>query len=163
MKLTVLHNHLDDCLLYVDGITHSDIDYRDGMCLKWLKEVVQDKVEIQFIYREIERQYYPEHYLEVGDKIFFVTDKRSYTVKATNELFTICTKPLNIHKTCLYTIIDWRQHKRNRNNMIFNPYDYMKQEDIDQCLKDLTDPEHVTEISHRGAVKLDIVRVVKRK
>ena len=46
--------------------------------------------------------------------------------------------------------------------MVFNPYDYTKQEDIDECLKYLTDPNHVTEISHRGAVDIDIVKVVRK-
>lgn len=100
--------------------------------------------------------------LKIGDKIYFQTDKRPYTVKAHNEQFAICTKPFNLQQSCLYTIIDWKQGKRNRNNMIFNPYDYMKQEDTDQCLRDLTDPEHVCEISHRRAVELDIVRVVSK-
>lgn len=163
MILTVLHNHLDDCLMYLDGQAYNDIDYRDGMCLKWLKDVIKEKVTIEFKYTELERQYYPDYLLDVGDKVYFETDKRPYIVKASNDMFAICTKPFNIHKTCLYTIIDWRKGKRNRNNMVFNPYDYMKQEDIDECLKDLTDPEHATEISHRGAVNLDIVRVVKCK
>lgn len=99
--------------------------------------------------------------LEVGDKVYFKTEKRPYVVKATNESFTICTKPFNLQHTCLYTIIDWQKMRRNRNNMVFNPYDYMLQDDIDQCLKDLSDPNHVCEISHRGEVDLDIVKVVK--
>lgn len=99
--------------------------------------------------------------LQVGDKVYFSDQKRPFTVRACNDHFAICTKPLNIHKTCLYTIIDWKKGLRNRNNMVFNPYDYMVQEDINKCLRDLTDPEHVCEISHRGAVKLDIVKVVR--
>jgi hypothetical protein len=101
--------------------------------------------------------------LEVGDKVYFARYKRPFTVKACNSEFAICTKPLNILRTCLYTIIDWKQGLRNRNNMVFNPYDYEIQDDIDQCLRDLSDPDHVCEISHRGAVRLDIVKVVKNK
>nr|WP_156736353.1 hypothetical protein [Mycobacterium sp. E3298] len=149
--------------MYVNGEAHSDIDYRDAMCLEWLKSIVKDKITIDFKDVAIERQYYPEWDLKVGDKVFFRTDKRPYTVKACNESFAICTKPFNIQKTCLYTIIDWRKGKRNRNNMIFNPYDYTKQEDIDQCLRELSDPEHVCEISHRGAVDMDIVRVERKR
>jgi len=101
--------------------------------------------------------------IEVGDKVYFATDKKPFTVKATNEKFTILTKPFNLRKTVFYTIIDWHQGFRNRNNMVFNPYDYSAQEDIDQCLRDLCDPESVVKISHRGKVKLDIVRIVKAK
>jgi hypothetical protein len=101
--------------------------------------------------------------LETGDKVWLGVEKRPYIVRAANELFAICTKPFNLQRTCLYTIIDWRKGKRNRNNMIFNPYDYMNQEDIAECLRDLTDPNHVCEISHRGAVKLDILHIERRK
>lgn len=101
--------------------------------------------------------------LEIGDKVYFATDKKPFTVKATNEQFTILTKPFNLQHTVLYTIIDWQQGYRNRNNMIFNPYDYAIQEDIDQCLKDLCEPQPIVEISHRGKVELDIVKTVKNK
>lgn len=90
--------------------------------------------------------------LEPGDKVWFESEKRPYIVKASNEIFSICTKPFNLQHTCLYTIIDWRKGKRNRNNMIFNPYDYMGQTDIDECLRDLTNPNHGCEISHRGGL-----------
>jgi hypothetical protein len=100
-------------------------------------------------------------WLSVGDIVYFKTDKKPYTVNANNDSFTICTKPFNIKKTCLYTIIDWQQEKRNKNNMVFNPYNYMEQEDIDRCLADLSDSENVVNISSRRPVKLDIVRVVR--
>jgi len=74
--------------------------------------------------------------LNVGDKVYFESEKKPYTIKACNNQFAICTKPFNLKKTVLYTIVDWKQGKRNENNMIFNPYDYMIQEDIEQCLKD---------------------------
>lgn len=101
--------------------------------------------------------------LEPGDKVYFESEKRPYVVKAANELFAICTKSFNLRHTCLYTIIDWRKGKRNRNNMIFNPYDYMKQDDINECLQDLTDPNHLCEISHRGTVDIDILHVEQAK
>lgn len=93
--------------------------------------------------------------LNVGNVVFFEKEKKPFTVKACNENFAICvTKSAK-----LYTIIDWEQGLRNRNNLIFNPYEYTKQEEIEKCLRDLSDPNHVCEISHRGAVKLDIVKV----
>lgn len=101
--------------------------------------------------------------LSLGDKIYFSTDKKPFTVKATNEQFTILTKPFNLKQTVLYTIIDWQRGYRNRNNMLFNPYDYAIQEDIDQCLKDLCDPNSVVKVSRRGKVELDIIKIIKAK
>jgi hypothetical protein len=132
------------------------------MTLQWLKDIIKEKVTIDFKYFELERHHYPSYDVKIGDRIYFKDDKKPYTVMACNELFAICTKPFNLQKTCLYTIIDWRKGKRNRNNMVFNPYDYTKQEDINECLKHLSNPEHICEISHRGAVDIDIVRIVSK-
>lgn len=90
----------------------------------------------------------------VGDKIKFKSEKQKYTIKAKSERFLICTKPFNLKKTCLYTIIDLDRLVRGTNNMVFNPYDYMVQEDIDECLNDLESGE--IEVSHRNCVTLDV-------
>lgn len=63
--------------------------------------------------------------LKIGDKIKFKNEKQRYTVKAKSERFLICTKPFNLRKTCLYSIIDLNRLIRGTNNLIFNPYDYM--------------------------------------
>lgn len=44
-----------------------------------------------------------------GQKIWFEGEKRPYTVRACDERFAICTKPFNLRKTVLYTIIDKKQ------------------------------------------------------
>ncbi|MFH5182922.1 hypothetical protein ACHHV8_09990 [Paenibacillus sp. TAB 01] len=93
--------------------------------------------------------------LDIGNIVFFEKEKDHYIVKASNYKFSICVTSAGD----LYTIIDWSRGQRNRNNLIFNPYDYRKQEDIERCLRDLSDPEHVCELSQRGAVDLDIVKV----
>ena len=92
--------------------------------------------------------------LKVGDKVKFKSEKQKYTVKATSNRFLICTKPYNPKKTVIYIIIDLKRLVRGANDRVFNPYDYMIQEDIDECLDDLVSGE--IGVSHRNCVKLDI-------
>lgn len=94
--------------------------------------------------------------LKVGDKIKFASEKRKYTVKAKDDRYLICTKPFNVQKTVLYTIIDLERLVRGINNMVFNSYDYTIQEDIDECLVDLQQHNNGLEVSHRNCIKLDI-------
>lgn len=92
--------------------------------------------------------------LKIGDKIKFINEKQKYTIKAKSDRYIICTKPFNLKKTVLYTIVDLERLVRGTNNMIFNPYDYAKRENIQECLKDLE--SEITEVSHRNCVKLDV-------
>ena len=92
--------------------------------------------------------------LRVGDKIKFQHEKQKYTIKAKSDRYLICTKPFNLKKTCLYTIVDLERLVRGTNDRIFNPYDYMIQEDIDECLNDLESGD--IEVAHRNYVKLDV-------
>jgi len=94
--------------------------------------------------------------LKVGDKIKFTPEKQRYTVKAKSDRYIICTKPFNLMHTVLYTIIDLERLVRGTNNMIFNPYDYAVQEDIDECLVDLDYHNNGTEVTHRNCIKLDV-------
>jgi hypothetical protein len=99
------------------------------------------------------------HALKVGDKIWFEDEKQGYTVKACDDRYAICTKPFNPLKTVLYTIVDFKEGIRGRNNLIFNIYDYKKQEDIDECLKDLNAEVDPTRVSHRHHVALVVTKV----
>jgi hypothetical protein len=90
----------------------------------------------------------------VGDKIKFLSEKQRYTVKAKSDRYLICTKPFNAKKTCLYSIIDLERMVRGTNNLIFNAYDYMDQERIDECLSDLVSGD--IEVSHRNCLLLDV-------
>lgn len=85
--------------------------------------------------------------IKVGDKLFWVNQKQPYTVKARNKRYIIVTKPFNLKKTVCYSIIDTKCLICGPNNYVFNPYDYSKQEDIEQSLKDLGKGEY--EISYR--------------
>lgn len=59
--------------------------------------------------------------LKVGDKIWFKNERQGYTVQARDERFIICTKPFNLQKTVLYTIIDLQDHIRGPDNMWCGP------------------------------------------
>lgn len=95
-----------------------------------------------------------EQSLNKEDKIYFIGEKQAMTVKAVNDRFLIATKPYNPKRTVIYTIIDFKQERRNRNSYVFNPYDYKEQKDIDDCMKDLLSGE--CEISHRNWVFISI-------
>lgn len=92
--------------------------------------------------------------LAVGDKVKFEAEKGAYTVKARSARFAICTKPFNLKRTVIYTIVDFERDVRGTNNLVFNVYDYAKQEDVDACLRDLEAGE--VEVSYRNCVELDI-------
>jgi hypothetical protein len=93
--------------------------------------------------------------LNLGDKIKFRNEKQRFTVKAKSDRYLICTKPFNLQKTCLYTIIDLDRFERGTNDRVFNDYDYMLQDDIDRCLSDLESCD--VEVSYRNCVPLDVV------
>lgn len=101
-----------------------------------------------------------EQYIEgkvpVGSKIKFLNEKQQYTVRASNAIFSVCTKPMNALKTVLYTIIDWREQIRGTENLIFG----MGAETDKHCeemLERLTQGE--SEISHRNNRGLDIEKI----
>jgi hypothetical protein len=94
--------------------------------------------------------------LKVGNKIKFTSEKQRYTIKAKSGRYLICTKPFNLRKTVLYTIIDLERLVRGTNNSVFNPYDYSVQKDIDNCLMDLDYCGNGVEVTHRNCIKLDI-------
>lgn len=91
--------------------------------------------------------------IPIGSKIKFKEEKQKYTVIASNIVFAICTKPMNAHKTVLYTIIDFFNKERWPENLIF----WMWAESQKQCeemLERLTSWE--TELSGRRSIKLNI-------
>jgi len=93
--------------------------------------------------------------LVVGQKIYFNSEVRPYTVKAVGDEFAICTKPFNLRHTVLYTILDFKQEIRSTNNLVFNCYDYAKQSAIDECLHDLR--IGLVALSTRNQVPLSII------
>jgi len=96
----------------------------------------------------------------VGTKIRFMEEKQSYTVQASNRFYSICTKPLNIHKTVLYTIVDWHNQVRGTENLIFGMGAESK-EDCEEMLDRLTNAD--SDISHRNYIALNIEKVTWTK
>lgn len=98
--------------------------------------------------------------IKVGTKIKFTEEKQKYTVRASNAVYTICTKPFNPKNTVLYTIISWLENIRGVENLIFG----MGAENNEQCEEML---ERLTEgnsrVSHRNNIKLNIEKYEKTK
>ncbi len=99
--------------------------------------------------------------LSEGEKVYFHGELQPYTVKACDNRFAICTKPYNPKRTVLYTIVDLKEGIRGTNNLVFNCYDYKKQKEILECLKDLQSGE--TEITRRNRVPLQIMLIEPAK
>lgn len=93
--------------------------------------------------------------IENGSKIKFAEEKQAYTVKATDGRYAICTKPFNLKKTVIYTVVDIKSKIRSTLDYIFSPYDYTKQSDINRALKDLQTGE--AGLSRRNAIKLNLI------
>lgn len=94
--------------------------------------------------------------LHVGDLVKFTSERQRYRVKAANERFAVCTKPMNALRTTIYSIIDFERNVRGRENLIFG----MGFETDEQCaaaLKRLVEGE--SQVSYRHCTELDIEKV----
>lgn len=98
---------------------------------------------------------YSHRVVPVGTKIWFDSERQGYTVRTSNAVFVILTKPFNIDKTVLYTIIDWELGIRGPSNLIFN----IGAETDEQCLEllDMLTSGEI-EVSSRRCVELNIRR-----
>ena len=94
--------------------------------------------------------------LKTGDRIKFAAEKQPYRVRVADARFAVCTKPFNLRKTVLYTIVDLEQGVRGADDRIFSE-GYETDEEIAQALKRLQAGE--IEVSRRNRVDLDIERV----
>lgn len=97
------------------------------------------------------------HTYAVGDLIKFKGEKRRYTVKAASDRFLICTKPFPPKRTVIYSIVDFQRDVRGPDNLVFSPFNYAKQECIDECLAALIAGE--CEVSYRRNAPLEIESV----
>lgn len=102
--------------------------------------------------------------LQVGDRVEFWGE--SYRVKwrvravSSTGRFAICTKPYNLRRTVLYTIVDFVRQVRGPDDLIFG-HGYETQEDIDEALAGLEAGD--LEVSYRTSrhVSLTIVSVTR--
>ncbi len=98
--------------------------------------------------------------VEVGTRIKFFSEKKAYTVQASNRFFSVCTKPFNAKKTVIYSVIDWYNQIRGTENLIFG-FGAETKEQCEEMLDRLTNAE--SDISSRNWCELDIKKVIKVK
>jgi hypothetical protein len=91
---------------------------------------------------------------KVGDLIRFPEERRPYRVKARSDRYLICTKPFNVRKTVIYTIVDFERGVRGPDNMIFG-MGYETDADVFDRFQELTLGE--IEVSHRRSIPLVLV------
>lgn len=95
---------------------------------------------------------------EVGNKVYFKTEKRPYKVRACNDRYVICTKPFNLQHTVLYTIIDLERNVRGRENLIFC-MGFETDELCHEAMCRLVSEE--TEVSWKYYIPLDVEKINK--
>ncbi len=108
--------------------------------------------------KKIAGVYYENTKFKIGTKIKFIEEKKSYTIRASNIIFAVCTKPMNARKTVLYTVINWFENIRGTENLIFG----MGAETDKQCqemLDRLTNGESL--ISYRNRIELKIDKIIE--
>lgn len=102
--------------------------------------------------------------LKTQDKIWFEEEKRPYTIQARSDRFLVCTKPLAIHKTVLYTIVDTKELIRGTENLIFG-IGAESRKDCEEMISRLEglnqDIGFQTEISYRNRIPLKIKKYEK--
>lgn len=94
---------------------------------------------------------------KVGDKLKFKNEKQQYTIQACDERYLICTKPFNIKKTVLYTIVDLKNKIRAPENLIFC-MGFETKELCEEALSRLQKGE--SELSYRNRVTLELENTI---
>jgi hypothetical protein len=75
--------------------------------------------------------------ISVGSRVWFEEEKRPYKVRALNDRFVVLTKPFNLSKTYLYTIIDLTEGIRGTDGYVFSIHDLSKEDECIRCVSDL--------------------------
>lgn len=110
--------------------------------------------------REVKKAYKNLEYT-VGDKIYFKGDKKPFRIQACNERYIIATKPFNLKKTFLYTIVDFERCVRGRDNH-YCAFEYDDPKEAAEALKCLETQEPLELcVSYRHFIPLDILHIVK--
>lgn len=98
----------------------------------------------------------------VGDRIRFSEERQAYTIQARGERYLVCTKPFNLRRTTLYTVVDLELWMRGPENLIFG----RGTETREQCEEMLArlegrDPDLVepTEVSRRRWIPVSVERM----
>lgn len=96
----------------------------------------------------------------VNTKIWFDGERHAYTVQACDDRYLVCTKPYNLYKTVMYTIVDLQGEIRGADSRVFSK-GYETQKDCKTALKELQ--TGALEISYRNQVPLKIKRTEWRR
>jgi hypothetical protein len=98
--------------------------------------------------------------LAVGDKVKFAEERTRYTVRAVSAdgRWAICTRPFNLQRTVLYSIIDFDSGVRGSDNMVFS-FGYESDEQIAENMSRLE--SGVMEVSVRRDCRLNIESVTR--
>ena len=97
--------------------------------------------------------------IRVGDKIKFSSEKQRYTVRAISDKFAICTKPFNARKAYIYSVIDWKNQLRGRDN--YYCYGYETDKECQEAIKKWDNGE-IEHSSRFLPIDLDIERIDKK-
>jgi hypothetical protein len=98
--------------------------------------------------------------LQVGDRVWFDGEVQGYTVQARGERYLICTKPFNLRRTVLYTVVDLEEEVRGTENLLFG----MGAETREEMLARLEGPSPSpwrTEVSYRNRVPLRARKMIR--
>jgi hypothetical protein len=88
---------------------------------------------------------------QVGDRVWFVEEKRPYRVRAVGDRFVVCTKPHNPMHTVLYTVMDLQECVRSTEGLVFG----LGAETDQQCQEVVARLESgETELSRRNAISM---------
>ncbi len=91
--------------------------------------------------------------IHVGNKVWFDEELCGYTAQARNERYIIFTKPFNLRKTVLYTILDTENMIRGPENLVFG-FGAETREQCENMIKRLHNGD--SEISHRHSIEVNI-------
>lgn len=97
---------------------------------------------------------------KVGDKIRFAEEEKSYTVQAAGPRYLVCTKPFNLRRTTLYTVVDLMEQVRGTENLVFGAGAETRQQCEEMlCRLEGRDVEigFTTEVSHRNRIPLIVL------
>lgn len=118
--------------------------------------------------------------LKKGQLVFFTDEKLPYTVKAVSARYAVVVRPLDtveddhllefevemdaysskeeaydsLKDSPVYSLLDVVKNIRSTNDLVFDPYDYFKDEDCQSCLSDLED--EMIGLSRRNATGFSI-------
>jgi hypothetical protein len=103
--------------------------------------------------------------LSVGDRLRFEEEKQAYTIQAKGDRYAVCTKPFNLKRTVLYTVVDVENQIRGTENLIFGDGAETREE-CEEMLARLEGRDvnlgFTTEISRRNNVPLNVQEILRR-